>query len=213
MSKPLAKALDVYFIAGTQDLRHDRDLPTLLTQGIKAGITMFQYREKGPKSLQEPQEIEAMARQLQRICHAHAVPFIINDDVDLALTLQADGIHVGQGDLNIAEVIATVPKEMLIGLSCHSLREVIAANRLPELSYYGIGPVFATSSKSDAQSPLGIQQLHDLADFARKPVVGIGGLTLSNSQGIDRQNIPGLAVISAITQGQDLPAVIEQLKK
>lgn len=213
MTEPLIKALDVYFIAGTQDLGANQDLPTLLTQAIKAGVTMFQYREKGSNSLQEPQDIYDMACRLQRICHTHAVPFIINDDVELALKLQADGIHVGQGDLNIAEVIANVPAEMLIGLSCHSLREVIAANRLPELSYYGIGPVFATSSKSDAQSPLGIQQLHDLADLSQKPVVGIGGLTLSNSQEIDRQKVPGLAVISAITQNQDLPAVIAKLKK
>ncbi len=199
-----ANKLALYFIAGTQDLAPNQTLPELLEKAIRGGITAFQYREKGPNSLKDAHALEEMARTLQVICRKHQVLFFINDDLELALTIQADGVHVGQTDQPIQEVIARSAGQLMIGLSCHQLAEVHAANDIPEVDYVGIGPVFKTSSKSDAEPPLGIEALHVLAVASTKPVVAIGGLTPLNISAFDFNTITGIALISALTQSDDI---------
>lgn len=208
-----AKQLAVYFVAGTQDLRGEQGLPDLLEQAIQAGVTTFQYREKGVGCLQNPADIKEMALTLQAICRKHDVFFLINDDLPLALAIKADGIHIGQTDTAIQEVIKQCQGKLRIGLSCHNLSEIEAANQLPAIDYIGIGPVFETFSKSDAQAALGIAALHDLAEKSQKAVVAIGGLTETNCREIDSNKIDGLAVISTITKAYDLPTTIHTLRQ
>ncbi|MHC5268383.1 thiamine phosphate synthase [Enterococcus sp. LJL98] len=209
----LPEHLTLYFVAGTQDVQGEQALPELLEQAIQAGITTFQYREKGPNCLKDPVAIQKMARKLQAICHKHQVFFLINDNLALALAIQADGIHVGQNDTNIQEVIKECKGKLRIGLSCHTLQEVQAANQLSAIDYVGIGPVYPTSSKADAQAPLGVKQLHQLAAASQKAVVAIGGLTETNCRLIDSNKIDGLAVISMITKAKDLPKTIHTLRQ
>lgn len=212
---PLLKAnqLESYFVAGTQDLATEQTLPHLLEAAIQAGITAFQYREKGRGSLQTPSAIHEMALRLQSICHKNGVLFIINDDLELALSIQADGVHVGQNDQKIQTVIEKAAGQLIIGLSCHHSAEIQVANQYPEISYIGVGPVFNTNSKDDAKAPLGVTRLHELADVSNKPVVAIGGLNTQNILAINPEKITGLAIISTITQAKDLNETVRLLRE
>lgn len=203
--------LAVYFIAGTQDIVQG-DLFSVLEQALKAGITCFQYREKGKGSLRNPVEIEETAKKCQYLCHEYNVPFLVNDDVKLALKIGADGVHVGQGDKAIQEVLALFSGK-IVGLSCETKQHVKAANLLSEISYYGIGPVFGTISKADAVQPIGAEKLDIYAKIAEKPVVAIGGISTNNCQEILKTAVAGVCVISAITHAACIDEVVHALKK
>lgn len=206
------KQLKVYFIAGTQDLITGQTLPEVLEEAIQAGITTFQYREKGANSLQDPVAIKTLALELQALCRKHQVVFIINDDIDLALTIQADGIHVGQGDEAIQTVIKRCPADFIIGLSCYDEQEIKHAMTLPEIDYLGIGPVFATTSKADVKAPIGSKRLHQLARQTPQAIVAIGGLNTLNLTELNPLVIDGFAVISAVTQADNRLQAIHELK-
>lgn len=211
-SQQLKKALQIYFIAGTQDTNGSYlQLLNVLDKALTAGITCFQYRKKGANSLKKSLERKRMARACQRLCRKHQVPFIINDDIELALEIDADGIHVGQNDEAISKVIQKNPNK-IIGLSCHNVTEITYANTFKEISYYGIGPIFPTSSKLDADKPLGLDQLKTMVAVAKKPTVAIGGISIKNAVDIWQSNADGLAIISAITQAENLEETIELLK-
>lgn len=212
MTPSQIEKLAVYFIAGTQDLTADQQLPVLLEAAIKAGVTAFQFREKGPGSLEYRAGKYELALKLQEICRKHQVLFFINDDVPLALRLQADGVHVGQTDQPITEVIKDCQGKLLIGLSCHNPSEITQANQLAAVSYIGLGPVFTTNSKADALPALGTRTFTQLSQQSIKPIVAIGGLTVKNSQKLAKEPIAGLAVISAITQSVDLNQTVQALK-
>ncbi|MTD38038.1 thiamine phosphate synthase [Erwinia sp. CPCC 100877] len=203
-----SEQLSVYFIAGTQDIKQGT-LPDKLEQALKAGITCFQYREKGFGSL-KGQRMKEMARTCQALCRQYQIPFIINDEVTLALELDADGIHVGQEDQGIQEVLTLFP-DKIVGLSCYDQLEVTKANALTGISYYGIGPVYGTQSKSDAKEPIGPDKLQELAKLAAKPVVAIGGISVNNRQALRESGIDGVSVISALTQAKELAAVVQKL--
>lgn len=143
--------LAVYFIAGTQDIVRGT-LPSVLEEALKAGITCFQYREKGAGSLQTASERKEMALECQKLCAKYQVPFIINDDVALALEIGADGIHVGQTDEAIRQVIASCSGKMKIGLSVHSVSEAKEAERLGEVDYIGVGTNFSNDFKSGCRT-------------------------------------------------------------
>ncbi len=208
----IAKMLQTYFIAGTQDILQGT-LPDILERALKAGITCFQYREKGAGSLKTKAEKHYMAQVCQRLCQQYQVPFFIDDDVELALKIAADGIHVGQNDLEIAKVIHLSPRKMLIGLSCHSEAEVLKANSLREIAYLGIGPVFGTVSKADAESPIDLPGLQKLVRQALPPVVAIGGINEINAAALSQTGIAGVAIISAITRSGNITQTVAQIKK
>ncbi|WP_209558260.1 thiamine phosphate synthase [Enterococcus larvae] len=202
--------LGVYLIAGTQDVA-DGNLPQLLEQALLAGVTCFQYREKGLGSLQQKEQREATARACQKLCRKYKIPFIINDDVELALAIGADGIHVGQEDQHIEEVLRLFA-DRIVGLSCYDEKEITEANQLTAISYYGIGPVFGTISKADAKPPIGVKKLGELAVLAEKPSVAIGGISTINIGEIKKTTVAGSAVISAVTQSDDINETIKKIK-
>lgn len=202
--------LETYFICGTRDVDMDDFLLTLETS-LKNGVTCYQFREKGPGSLTSPTYIYKTAQLAQRLCQQYDVPFIVNDDLELALKLNADGIHVGQSDTAIKEVIQAFPNK-IIGLSCHSVAEIKSANEHPEISYYGVGPVFSTTSKSDAEPPIYPDGLKECVAQASKPVVAIGGIQVDNVAQLKGTGVAGVSVISAIARAKDKQQVIKQLK-
>ena len=203
--------LEIYFIAGTQDVP-EGTLPHMLEAALKAGVTCFQYREKGPGSLGSAKERRAMAEVCQRICAQYRVPFIVNDDLELARAIGADGVHVGQQDRAIREVLQQF-KGKLVGLSCYDEEEISCANQLPHISYYGIGPVFGTISKADAQPPMGDKRLARLIQQAAKPCVAIGGISIENAAQVWRAGPSGLAVISAVTKAPSVEDAVALLKQ
>ncbi len=205
------------FVAGSQDFYHIKGgkndrinaLLETLELALQSQITAFQFRQKGDLALQDPVEIKQLALKCQKLCQKYGVPFIVNDEVKLALELKADGVHVGQEDMAIEEVIALCKKRLFIGLSVNTLEQALKARHLDVIAYFGVGPIFPTPSKKDKQV-VGVELLKKIKDSGvKKPLIAIGGITMHNASKL--REYGGIAVISAITQAKDKALVIGKL--
>jgi len=196
--------LRAYFVAGSQDVP-GRDLREVLATMLKAGITAYQFRDKDGSTL-TPAERLALGRDLREQCWAASVPFIVDDDVDMALALDADGVHVGQSDERIQQVLAaTKGRQLFVGLSCSTPAEVAAANQIAGIAYIGSGPIYPTVSKDDADPVIGLAGLHELVTQANVPIVAIGGVSADSLTDIAQTGAAGVAVITLLTRS-DQPA-------
>lgn len=204
------KLLRVYFIAGTQDTS-DGNLERVLQEALEAGITLYQFREKGPNALSgEAKEI--LARKLFEMCKAKGVPFIVNDDIELAKKINADGIHLGQDDEKIENIIDDF-NDKIIGLSVGNFAEYDQSD-LTHVDYIGVGPVYETSSKSDAKKPGGIELIRKMRLYDEDiPIVAIGGITSANSEMILAAGADGISTISSITKSDDIKQVVTDYLK
>ncbi|GAA8065069.1 thiamine phosphate synthase [Helicobacter pylori] len=212
-----ANCLKLMFVAGSQDFYHikgDRTNALLdaLQLALESKITAFQFRQKGDLALQDPIKIKQLALECQKLCKKYGVPFIVNDEARLALELKADGVHVGQEDMAIEEVIALCKKHLFIGLSVNTLEQALKARHLDGVSYLGVGPIFPTQSKKDIKQVVGVELLQKIRDSGvEKPLIAIGGITTDNASKL--QKFSGIAVISAITQAKDKALAVEKLLK
>ncbi len=206
------------FVAGSQDFYHIKGgkndrinaLLDALELALESQITAFQFRQKGDLALQDPTQIKQLALECQKLCKKYGTPFIINDEVRLALELKADGVHVGQEDMAIEEVITLCQKRLFIGLSVNTLEQALKARHLDHIAYLGVGPIFPTPSKKDAKEVVGVNLLKKIRDSGvKKPLIAIGGITTHNASKL--REYGGIAVISAITQAKDKALVIEKL--
>lgn len=196
-----------YFIMGSQNC--DQDPTTVLQAAIEAGITAFQFREKGENALQGEAKL-ALGKQLREICRANDLPFIINNDVDLIEALDVDGIHVGQTDTS-ARLLREKFPDLIIGLSISNTEE-LENSPLEFVDYIGAGAVFTTDSKDDAKQAVGLDWIHALRKlYPTLPIVGIGGITEDNSQKVIQAGADGVAVISAITKTKDIHNSVAKL--
>lgn len=169
----------------------------VLEQALRGGITCFQLREKGPNALQGDEKL-AFAKSCQQLCRAFGVPFIVNDDIELARRIGADGVHVGQDDLSAAEVRKQIGEDTLLGVSVHSIEEATAA-LAAGADYIGMGPVYQTGSKPDAKPVAGTSRISEVAAlFPELPIVGIGGITAANLDSVIKSGADGVSIISAI---------------
>ncbi len=212
-----ANCLKLMFVAGSQDFYHikgDRTNALLdtLQLALKSKITAFQFRQKGDLALQDPIKIKQLALECQKLCKKYGAPFIVNDEVQLALELKADGVHVGQEDMAIEKVIALCKKRLFIGLSVNTLEQALKARHLDGVSYLGVGPIFPTPSKKDIKQVVGVELLQKIRDSGvGKPLIAIGGITTDNASKL--QKFSGIAVISAITQAKDKALAVGKLLK
>lgn len=203
------KDLAVYFIMGTENCTEDPLY--VLEDALKAGITIFQLREKGKKSLKGEVLVE-FAKQCQALCKQYDVPFIVNDDVELALKIDADGVHVGQEDTPLVEIGDRLQNK-IIGVSVHNEEEMDAAVK-GGADYVGIGPIFETKSKVDARKPAGVNFLKRAREkYSDFPIVAIGGISPKNAQQVLDAGADGVAVISAICESDDRKNCIIRLKE
>lgn len=207
------------FVAGSQDFYHIKGgkndrinaLLDTLELALQSKITAFQFRQKGDLALQDPTQIKQLALECQKLCQKYGAPFIVNDEVRLALELKADGVHVGQEDMAIEEVITLCQKHQFIGLSVNTLEQALKARHLDAVAYLGVGPIFPTPSKKDKQV-VGVELLKKIHDSGvKKPLVAIGGITIHNASKL--REYGGIAVISAITQAKDKALAVETLLK
>ncbi|MFP5988740.1 thiamine phosphate synthase [Helicobacter pylori] len=214
-----ANCLKLMFVAGSQDFYHIKGgkndrinaLLAALELALQSKITAFQFRQKGDLALQDPVEIKQLALECQKLCQKYGAPFIVNDEVQLALELKADGVHVGQEDMAIEEVITLCQKRLFIGLSVNTLEQALKARHLDGVAYFGVGPIFPTPSKKDKQV-VGVELLKKIKDSGvKKPLIAIGGITMHNASKL--REYGGIAVISAITQAKDKALAIETLLK
>ncbi|GAA9638680.1 thiamine-phosphate synthase [Helicobacter pylori] len=212
-----ANCLKLMFVAGSQDFYHIKGgkndrinaLLDALELALQSKITAFQFRQKGDLALQDPIEIKQLALECQKLCQKYGAPFIVNDEVKLALELKADGVHVGQEDMATEEVITLCKKRLFIGLSVNTLKQALKARHLDGVAYLGVGPIFPTQSKKDKQV-VGVELLKKIQDSGvKKPLVAIGGITTDNA--LKLREYGGIAVISAIAQAKDKALAVEKL--
>ncbi|WP_313638327.1 thiamine phosphate synthase [Paenibacillus sp.] len=200
-SDKLRDLLKVYFIMGSANCRMSP--AKVLKEAVAGGITMFQFREKGTGALTAQVRFN-LGRRLQKTCHANGVPFIINDDIDLAIALDADGIHVGQDDTPALAIRQLLGEDKIVGVSAHSLAEAQQAIA-DGADYLGIGPIYPTSSKEDAQAVRGTSVIEEIRNSGITiPLVGIGGITVHNAAPVLAAGADGISVISAIAGAEDI---------
>ncbi|MGG3843355.1 thiamine phosphate synthase [Anoxybacillus kestanbolensis] len=192
--------LSLYFVMGSVDCT--KNPLVVLDEAIEGGITMFQFREKGKGALTGLEKYR-LAEQLFERCRARNIPFIVNDDVDLALALQADGVHVGQED-EAAERVRDRIGDKYLGVSVHNLNEVKKA-LAARADYVGLGPIFPTVSKDDAKQVCGLTMIeHIRAHKKHIPLVAIGGITEQTAKQVIEAGADGIAVISTICRAQHI---------
>ena len=176
-------------------------------EALKGGVTFLQLREKDLNTENFLQEAEEM----KKLCAAYRVPFVINDNVEIARTVGADGVHVGQDDMPAWKVREILGEDKIIGVSAQTVEQAIKAEK-DGADYLGVGAVFPTSSKADAVE-VEHATLRDICAAVQIPVVAIGGISAENVSQLAGTGIDGIAVISAIF-AQDFPKLAaEELKK
>ncbi len=190
----------------------EEDMPveqllSMIKQAVDGGASLVQLREKssGGKIFYEK------ALEIKNFLDSLSIPLIINDRVDIALAVEAAGVHLGQSDLPIEAVKKIIPDSMVVGISAHTVEEAILAEETGA-DYIGVGSIFPTSSKSDANLlPQGM--LKKIIDSVSIPVVAIGGITEKNAILLQSHELDGIAVISSITRADDPKSAAEQLLK
>lgn len=184
----------------------DRSLVAVVRESLDGGVTCVQLREK---DLDEVRFLEE-ARQLQQLCREYEVPFLVNDNVDIALVVDADGVHVGQNDMEALQVREKLGPDKIIGVSAQTVEQAILAQQ-HGADYLGVGAVFPTGSKADAED-VSYDTLKAICDAVTIPVVAIGGITAKNIKMLVHSGICGAAVISAIYAQPDIRHAARELK-
>lgn len=173
---------------------------------LDGGATFIQLREKNL----DHEEFLKEAAEIKKLCREYKVPFVINDDVDIAKEIGADGVHVGQSDTEARDARARLGKDKIIGVSAQTVEQALLAER-QGADYLGVGAVFPTSSKDDAEE-VSFETLSDICKAVKIPVIAIGGITEQNLFKLGGSGICGIAVISAIYAKTDITAAARKLK-
>lgn len=176
-------------------------------KALKGGATFIQLREK---ELDEEDFLKE-AIQIKELCKRHHVPFVINDNVDIACKMDADGVHVGQSDMEAGNVRAKLGSDKIIGVSAQTVEQALLAESCGA-DYLGVGAVFPTGTKSDAVE-VGYETLKTICDAVHIPVVAIGGITSNNIIKLKGSGASGVAVVSAIFASKDIEAATQELCK
>lgn len=176
-------------------------------QALKGGATFVQLREK---NLDKEHFMEE-ARQIKDLCREYKVPFVINDNVDIALAMDADGVHVGQSDMEAGDVRSKLGPDKIIGVSAQTVEQAILAEKRGA-DYLGVGAVFPTGSKADA-TDVSHETLKEICAAVKIPVVAIGGITKENVKELAGSGVCGIAVISAIFAQPDIEAGTRELRE
>lgn len=199
-------ALKLYLVTD-RDLSLGRPLEEVVTEAVAGGVTMVQLREKEAST----GEFVALARRLMHVLKPLGIPLIINDRVDVALAVDADGVHIGQSDMSYQDARRLLGKEKIIGLSVECMEDIEAANRL-DVDYIGISPVFGTPTKTDTAPPFGLEGLRKAVALSVHPTVGIGGMNASTAADVMQTGCDGIAVVSAICSAVDISEAAAELR-
>ena len=173
---------------------------------LKGGVTCVQLREK---ELDETAFLQE-AKELCALCRRYGVPFLVNDNVEIAIACGADGIHVGQEDLAAGEVRRRVGKNMLLGVSVHTVEEACRAVR-DGADYLGLGAVFPTNTKTDVEQ-MSNETLRAICDAVDVPIVAIGGINRGNILKLAGSGVDGVALVSAIFSAEDIEGTCRELR-
>ena len=201
----LTKSLLLYAVTDRHWL-DGRTLYEVVKESLDGGATFMQLREK---TLDE-ETFYQEAVELQALCKEYGVPFVVNDDVDIAVRMNADGVHVGQSDMEAGDVRALIGPDKILGVSAQTVEQAKLAEERGA-DYLGVGAVFPTGSKDDAED-VPFETLKEICQAVSIPVIAIGGITEGNTPALAGSGICGIAVISAIYAQEDIPEATRCLK-
>ena len=182
----------LYAVTDRVWLKENEGLTSVCKSVIENGATFLQMREKDLDEGTFEQEAEA----LKKLCAQYHIPFVVNDSVEIALDIDADGVHVGQSDIKGRDIRSMIGNEKILGISAGTVEEAIAAEKAGA-DYIGVGAVFSTSTKKNARN-LTVEKLKEISESVSIPVVAIGGIGVSNIMELVESGVDGVAVVSAI---------------
>ena len=197
----------LYAVTDRRWLKEGETLVTRTEEAIDGGVTFVQLREK---DLDE-ENFEREGRELKELCRKRGVPFVINDNVELAAKLDADGVHVGQSDMEALDVRRIIGGDKILGVSAQTVEQAVTAEK-HGADYLGVGAVFPTGSKDDA-AEVSYDTLKAICDTVKIPVIAIGGITEENVTELSKSGICGIAVISALYAKEDIKSAAQRLRK
>lgn len=193
----IRNAMLLYAVTDRSWLKEGETLTQVCKEVLQNGATFLQVREK---DLQE-QAFEREAQELKQLCARYHVPFVVNDSVEIALSIDADGVHVGQSDIRGRDIRAMIGPDKILGISAGTVEEAVAAEQAGA-DYIGVGAVFGTSTKKNARN-LSVEKLRQISSSVSIPVVAIGGINASNLMALCGSGVDGVAVVSAIFAAED----------
>lgn len=202
----MKEKLKLYLVTD-RTLSLGRSLEEVVTKAVAGGVTMVQLREKDAPT----RAFVDLARRLMAVLKPLNVPLIINDRVDVALAVDADGVHIGQHDMAYEDVRRLVGRDKIIGLSVESFDDIHKANAL-DVDYIGISPVFGTPTKTDTAEPFGLEGLHKAVALSVHPTVGIGGMNQDTAAAVMQTGCDGIAVVSAICSAEQITDAAKALR-
>lgn len=194
------------YLVTNRDNKTDRQFFHIIEQAIIGGVSIIQLREKNTES----KEFYEIAIKLKKLCDRYNVPLIINDRLDVAITVNGDGVHIGAEDIPGNVVRDIIGSDKILGISASTVNDAIAAEELGA-DYIGVGAVFPTKSK--VTNEISIEKLKEIVESVNIPVVAIGGINENNISSLKNTGIKGVAVISAIMDSDDPKEIAEQLNK
>ena len=189
--------MTLYLVTDRQWLKDGENLADAVETAVKNGVTCVQLREKSATYA----EFLSLAEELKPVCKKYSVPFIINDNVQVAKAVDADGVHIGQDDMTIETARAILGSDKIIGTSAHNVAEAMKAVA-DGADYIGCGAVFGSATKTDA-SFLGVEGLAEICTVCPLPVVAIGGINKNNIMQLKHSGTDGVALVSALFSPQD----------
>ena len=206
MRDKLAQSLLLYAVTDRHWLGN-RTLYDVVRESLEGGVTFLQLREKDL----DDENFYKEAVRLQEMAREYGVPFVVNDNVEIAVRMDADGVHVGQDDMEAGDVRALIGPDKILGVSAQTVEQAVLAEKRGA-DYLGVGAVFPTGSKDDAVE-VSHETLKAICDAVSIPVVAIGGITVNNTPELAGSGICGIAVISAIYGQKDIYQATVSLKK
>jgi len=199
--KKIDKDIGLYFII---DSGFTKDFVKMTQLATDAGLKIIQYRDK----IADTPEMLENAIKIRDMTEKSDIIFIVNDNVEVAIKSNADGVHIGQKDAKYEDVRKLLP-DKIIGVSTENMEQSLLANKIGA-NYLGVGPIFSTATKPDAAPPIGVKKLAKIVKATSAPVVAIGGINLDNLESVLEAGVNGVAIISAILA---TPNPEEEVKK
>ncbi len=196
------------YLVTDPDLVPPSRLPSAVREAVRGGVTLVQLRDKQA----DGRRLVEVARSLRTVLAPFGVPLLINDRVDIALAADADGVHLGQSDLPVADARRLLGPDRIVGLSVEAVEQAEAAE-VEHASYVAVSPVFGTPTKTNTAAPLGLEGVVAVRARCSRPVVGIGGIDADRAQAVIRAGADGVAVVSAILGAVDIATAAHALRR
>lgn len=187
----------LYAVTDRMWLKENEKLIDVCKSVLENGATFLQIREKDL----DKSDFKKEAEELKKLCKTYHVPFVVNDNIEIAIEIDADGVHMGQSDIKGRDLRSMIGKDKILGISAGNVEEAVKAEKAGA-DYIGVGAVFETSTKKDAKN-LSVEKLREISESVSIPVVAIGGINDSNVSKLSGSHVDGIAVISSIFAAED----------